>query len=395
LEEMTVSLWVKMDETESQNIFLSWSMGNAHGSGQQEIYLDVDTRTGQHLVRYAVTINGVFCAGTTAANTFPTDQRWHHVVIVKSATITEPAGYPVFYIDNKNYAISEDCTSSWFAPGNASLGTLDENKIGALTRSAGNIVIMNGSIDDLRIYNRQLSVAEIQTLYQTGGGVTRISSQAVADQGGTSGLLLHWTFNGADMSSTNALDVTGNGNTGTLVNNPKKVAGKIGQGMAFVSASDQKITNSSLSTSLNGDLTVMTWVRFGTNAVSTAHFIDLATATDTGIQLIANTSNSGWISIDNSGGPDDGFNAQNDYRDDKWHHVVTTRVASTKTYSLYIDGILMWSDPSLIANPTYTRLIVGDHATTGTNLTGQMDDVRVYNRALSADEIYSLYQYGK
>lgn len=43
-----------------------------------------------------------------------------------------------------------------------------------------------------------------------------------------SGLVGYWSFNGPDMAGLSAYDRSGSYATGTLVNGPKRVAGKIG-----------------------------------------------------------------------------------------------------------------------------------------------------------------------
>ena len=169
LDEMTVSAWVRMTQAEQENMLISWSRGNPHGSGQQEVWIDVDTKTGQKLIRYTVNFDGASCIGVSGAGSFPNNTRWHHVAIVKSATATEPGGFPAFYIDGVRKGFGDGCSNNrWYAPGNAALSSLDENKIGALNRGAGNLAIFQSDIDDLRIYNRQLSAAEIAQLYNQG-----------------------------------------------------------------------------------------------------------------------------------------------------------------------------------------------------------------------------------
>ena len=64
---------------------------------------------------------------------------------------------------------------------------------------------LDGLMDDARIYNRELSQAEITTL-ANGGDPS------------TTGLLVHWKFN--EGSGTVAIDSSGNGNNGTFVNSP-------------------------------------------------------------------------------------------------------------------------------------------------------------------------------
>jgi hypothetical protein len=44
----------------------------------------------------------------------------------------------------------------------------------------------------------------------------------------STGLVGWWTFDGPDISGTTVLDKSGNGNNGTLTNDPTKAIGKIG-----------------------------------------------------------------------------------------------------------------------------------------------------------------------
>jgi len=66
-----------------------------------------------------------------------------------------------------------------------------------------------GIIDEVRIYNRALSATEIQEHY----------NGTFTDESGLVGL---WHFD--EGSGTNATDASGNGNNGTLINNPQWVS---------------------------------------------------------------------------------------------------------------------------------------------------------------------------
>ena len=82
--------------------------------------------------------------------------------------------------------------------------------------------------------------------------------------------------------------------------------------------------------------------------------------------------------------------------DTNWHHVVTTYSAGT--VSLYIDGKLNRSvnngGPSTLASSSLDTLIGARNAPTGSSLlAGTMDEVRIYNRALSAQEVSQLYTF--
>jgi len=76
----------------------------------------------------------------------------------------------------------------------------------------------------------------------------------------------------------------------------------------------------------------------------------------------------------------------------KWHHYV---VVKNKTItSIYLDGQLVATSPSYgIYNTTYP-LVLGALHNNSYNLKGKIDDVRIYNRALSLEQISYLNRFG-
>lgn len=78
--------------------------------------------------------------------------------------------------------------------------------------------------------------------------------------------------------------------------------------------------------------------------------------------------------------------------DGKWHHCAGTLVGSE--YKLYVDGTLASSIPY---NTTPAGcpgdLFIGKHYELGRYFGGDIDEVRIYNRALSAEEIRQLATY--
>jgi len=80
-----------------------------------------------------------------------------------------------------------------------------------------------------------------------------------------------------------------------------------------------------------------------------------------------------------------------------WHHVVGTYDGSTMT--IYVDGKLEgfkgWSGDIVIrSDPLYIgRRVIGGKD--GFYFNGAIDEIRIYNRALTEDEIKELYQQGQ
>jgi len=78
-----------------------------------------------------------------------------------------------------------------------------------------------------------------------------------------------------------------------------------------------------------------------------------------------------------------------------WHHVAFTFDKTNQVVQLYLDGSLVGSQSTLTDSITYNQganTFIGKHGNGGTtwNFTGEIDDVRIYNRALTAQEIATL-----
>ncbi len=75
-----------------------------------------------------------------------------------------------------------------------------------------------------------------------------------------------------------------------------------------------------------------------------------------------------------------------------WEHVVVTISFVTNTVNTYVDGQLKQTDTITVTRNTgnWTNIYVGQYNGTR-RFTGQIDDVRVYNRILSDSDIQALY----
>jgi hypothetical protein len=319
-----------------------------------------------------------------AQNTL-SDNTWHHIVGIRDVATDKL----YLYVDGVLNGSATDTTTGSLPSAGDSLRFGQAVDLGGPKSFIGNL-------DDVRIYNRALSAAEIKRLYKIGAtaklGV--VSNSTSLDQG----LVGYWTFDGKDMAGNStageyAFDVSGNGNRGTLTNGPKRVFGKIGQGMQFDGSDDYVLipNNASLAPS---QFTISVWVK-RTGSWNTDY---------RGIFLAAqgNGFESGWLLH-----TQEGWRAQLRWGDgaaqdgaivtgvldlDRWYHIVGSYDGTTMR--IYQDGVSYESDS------TVTRVYSGtSDARIGTSFgmssfLGLMDDVRLYNRALNADEIKRLYIIG-
>jgi hypothetical protein len=240
----------------------------------------------------------------------------------------------------------------------------------------------SGSIDEVRMYNRALSAEEIKRLYN----VTKPRVNTSKSPGSLSdGLVGHWTFDGNDTASSITNDVSGNGNTGTLTSGPVPAIGKLGQALEFDGVNDYVDAGNDSSVQLVGDMTLSAWVK--PNDTS-------------GWESIVSKWGSTWawgldISSHRSALYINGWNyADTSVPAGEWSHVsVVYNDADDKVY-FYYNGEADGSATQTVNQGTGANVTIGQWSSLYW-FSGLIDDARIYNRSLSAEEIKRLYNLGK
>lgn len=243
-----------------------------------------------------------------------------------------------------------------------------------------------GKIDDARVYNRALSATEIKQLYNTGAG-NQVNSTQNSTQSSSlsSGLIGYWSFNGPDISGTTAYDRSGSGNNGTLVSSPTPATGKVGQALMFNGSN--KVTLSPVNPA--SFVSVTGWFKRRGPSTNTHHIlfmqdtqIEISIPEATGqIRTGVTTATLGRQVFDSGSGLTDG----------KWHFLSMTYDGSN--LRSYIDGVQTAVNAASGALNTGGSTNIGYY--TGYYANAYIDEVRVYNRAISASEIQRLYLLGK
>jgi hypothetical protein len=246
----------------------------------------------------------------------------------------------------------------------------------------------NGTIDEVRIYNRALSASEVYSLYantkSTIVGVTPTDRY-------NNGLVAHWTFDGKHTTPTTVEDVVGN-NDGTT-HGVVPAGGIIGQAMKFDGVNDNiSVLNSSIFNSFGTNpFSVAAWVK--TTSTSFASLVDNKTAgtNNAGYNLqIAETNGRAYFRVGTGAGQAQTGNSITNVTDGEWHHLVGTRDASG--LKIYVNGILENQNSNCgTCNVTSSQNLLFGSYGAGGFLDGLLDDVRIYNRALSANEVAGLY----
>jgi hypothetical protein len=207
-----------------------------------------------------------------------------------------------------------------------------------------------------------------------------------------SGLLAHWKLD--EGTGTTSADASGNGNTATLTSSADWSAGYSGQ--AFSGDGSSSIS-ANLGTWFGGDntLTASAWV-YATSATNGPLFgvtsLPAGGTWNMPFLSIAGSTVYGHIWEVNSNNPLSATVSLNN-----WHFLaITYDPSGSGTEKFYVDGALSASGtgtylPSSTTDTWSTNIPGTKPSGVASVLTGKVDDVRAYNRVLSAAEISILF----
>jgi hypothetical protein len=183
----------------------------------------------------------------------------------------------------------------------------------------------------------------------------------------------------------NTDDRSGNGLHGTMVGDPAFVDGVKGMALDF-NGDDYIDCDGNVEFSFTDAMTVSTWVKI--RSVTTAWMAMIAKG-ENAWRLGINNETTG-IHYAFSGGTRNWqqANTATELTFDEWYHVAATYDTDVGAH-VYVNGVLDASNPNLDGIDTNEMpLLLGDNPeATGRFFDGMLDEVRIYNRALSADEI--------
>ncbi|MDA2936242.1 DUF2341 domain-containing protein [Patescibacteria group bacterium AH-259-L05] len=294
---------------------------------------------------------------------------WHHVVCAWDGSKIR------IYIDGLE-------VGSINASGTPSLGSWNIGK-----RNSGGSEF-DGIIDEVRIYNRGLSSGEINKIYQGGEGA-----------GPTSGLIGHWTF-----EQYSVLDSSDNTNTGTPNNGATTAGGKFGNACSFDGTNDY-INIPDHNSLKPTTMSIAMWLKLTSDPNCDANnnwrsilYKGGICCTSTGYDVLMEQART--IVFDTGDGASQRWNTGQALPIGSWQHVVLTYESSTGVKRVYIDGVDRGSitHPAnpITANTSALRISNSSSSCPNGsgNFPGLMDDIRIYNRALSGSEAYQIYKVG-
>ena len=194
-----------------------------------------------------------------------------------------------------------------------------------------------------------------------------------------SGLVAAYGFD--EVSGTSATDASGSGNTGFLVGATHTTSGKYGGALVFSGSGQLVSVADSASLDLTSGMTLEAWV-FPTQGGASWRDV-IYKASD--VYFLESSSTSGALPAAGGtfGAPLFGTSA---LPLNTWSHLAASYDGAA--LRLYVNGTQVASRAQTGAIQTSNSpLSIGGDATFGQYFTGRIDDVRVYNRALSVTEI--------
>jgi len=197
----------------------------------------------------------------------------------------------------------------------------------------------------------------------------------------------YWPFE--EGSGNITADASGNGNTGTLVNGPVWVAGKVGNALRFDGVNDYVDAGNSSTLNPTAALSVVAWINPSTT-VPTQVFIGKYL---TDFQYFLRLQGPRVRFAVKAGGTGASMTSNGVIAPNTWYHIVGTYDGSQMR--VYINGAL---DSSLAKTGAMidngNRVNIGGRGGVGMYFNGLIDDARVYDRALSDSEVLALYNSG-
>lgn len=220
------------------------------------------------------------------------------------------------------------------------------------------------------------------------------------------GLVGYWKMD--EGSGTTTSDSSGNGNTGTLVNGPQWVNGRYGKALDFNGVNSYVSIPDSPSLRIQS-FTLTAWIymtlrpyQHGNrhSAIINKLYFQISGIGTKGYKLQFEDPSSSDDNLVVTIGDDISqrflvkYNSINDLTLNQWHQIVGTWNGSIA--SIYIDGQLKSSESTGAYTVVHddTPLALGTEVTSGVKdvwFNGLIDEAMVFNRALSAEEVQSLY----
>lgn len=203
------------------------------------------------------------------------------------------------------------------------------------------------------------------------------------------GLVSYWPLDESSIDGDTVKDLQ-NDNDGTINGAPKTVAGKLGEALEFNGADTWiEVPNADNLNFGDGDFTLCAWAKTTATTGGGSQRDDIVAKGDPSISGygLSSRNNSALFFI----GDTSEFQGTSAINDDEWHYLVGVRKSSDAV--LYVDATVEATGSNAESTDTTLSLIFAKHPLKAESyFDGVIDEVCVYNRALSEAEVTQNYE---
>jgi hypothetical protein len=356
-DNLTISLWLKQEAGKAAGYRLVEK--GSYGVNDGYNFDTYDGSTGRKLR---------LCGGVqnAQANTVYSLNEWHHVAVVFSK------GVSTFYLDGK-----PDGSAPHGSP------SIRTNSLSLLIGSArgSKAEFFKGALDDIRIYNRALSEQQIKAIHQ-------LPSSKKIEQTLEDGLIAHYLFD------SNAQDTSGHNLHGT-VHGATLTTDRFGipeSAYQFDGVDDYiEVPHNDL-LNLTDNLTISLWLKQEAGKAAGYRLVEKGSyGVNDGYNFDTYDGSTGR-KLRLCGGVQNA-QANTVYSLNEWHHVAVVFSKGVSTFYLdgKPDGSAPHGSPSIRTN-SLSLLIGSARGSKAEFFKGALDDIRIYNRALSEQQIKAIHQ---
>jgi hypothetical protein len=392
ITQLSTCLWLK---TNNSNSVTNDQIIGKYDMGQTQRVFSLTQNATTNYIGFTTSSDGSYQSGNDVTSTIAiNDGKWHYLCGVYDAT------YNRLYIDGQLHNSTDRSNDGLY-------NTDEKIAIGSFISADTTVAnsFFKGSIDDVRIYPYARSAAQIKQDYTSGlaGQSSSNSSTNIGNQstkGLSDGLVAYWKFD--EGVGTTSTDSSGNSNLATLSGTtlPSWSTGKHGSGIGFTGIGYIASGTTPSLAPQSSNFTVSSWVKYNGGGCGSGGCgiigsnVGYIPAYKTGYSIIATSTNFRLMFGDSTNYFDTSFGT---VATNQWQHLLIVFNRTNFEIQAYIDGQLVRTQSySGVTGPIImeTNLHIGSRDYNGGSpFNGSLDEVRIYNRALSPDEVKQLYNY--
>jgi hypothetical protein len=236
----------------------------------------------------------------------------------------------------------------------------------------------NGLVDEAVIFNRTLTQTEIQDIYNA--AVAGICKTCVTPP---SNMISWWSGDG------HPFDLIDD-NDGTLMGGATYAQGIVGKAFSFDGTDDYVEIPHSSSLDITGAITIDAWIY--RNSSAHTGLLNKGAIGTNGVYDLALYQNKFYFRIN---GAALNMPSNADIPVNAWTHIAGTYDSATSTAKIYINGVLDNTQSySGTINTDTNPLHIGLYGSPNLFFSGKIDELEIFNRALTQTEIQAIYTAG-